>query len=165
MEKCGTDNFPMTYFPLTPSLCCCHFNVLSLFLWFLWIQETIYLVEGTGKDEDDTSGVVSTLRVRCLTEALPETRFHRLLHKGKFSEAEQFANLFGLDLQVSRESDFRGGHTSHAYFFVSKVLSCREFSLKMSRTLSKIHDLVAWIPPCTVSCPAPSNLPSSPGPL
>ncbi|KAJ8049106.1 Kinetochore-associated protein 1 [Holothuria leucospilota] len=62
--------------------------------------ETIYLVEGTGKDEDDTSGIVSTLRVRCLTEALPETRFHRLLHKGKFSEAEQFANLFGLDLQL-----------------------------------------------------------------
>ncbi|PIK62718.1 putative kinetochore-associated protein 1, partial [Apostichopus japonicus] len=64
--------------------------------------ETIYMIEGTSKygDEDVDNREVSTLRVRCLTEALPETRFHRLLHLSKFGEAEEFAKLFGLDLQM-----------------------------------------------------------------
>uniref|UniRef100_A0A670KE02 Kinetochore associated 1 n=1 Tax=Podarcis muralis TaxID=64176 RepID=A0A670KE02_PODMU len=42
---------------------------------------------------------VSLLVLRCLTEALPENRLSRLLHKHKFTEAENFAVQFGLDVE------------------------------------------------------------------
>ena len=61
-------------------------------------QEPIFLLEGSY--EEYLSDVISTLRVRCLTEALPETRFNRLLHKKKFEEAEKFARQFQLDVEV-----------------------------------------------------------------
>ena len=44
--------------------------------------------------------LVTSLRVRCLSEAQPETRFARMLHKKLFEEAEQFAKTFGLDVEV-----------------------------------------------------------------
>uniref|UniRef100_A0A2K6EHY1 Kinetochore associated 1 n=1 Tax=Propithecus coquereli TaxID=379532 RepID=A0A2K6EHY1_PROCO len=43
---------------------------------------------------------VSVLVVRCLTEALPENRLSRLLHKHRFAEAESFAIQFGLDVEL-----------------------------------------------------------------
>ncbi|XP_022097333.1 kinetochore-associated protein 1-like [Acanthaster planci] len=66
-------------------------------------QETIFLIEGAYDSDEDhqvPTDLISTLRVRCLTEALPETRFHRLLHKQKFEEALQFARLFKLDEEL-----------------------------------------------------------------
>ncbi|XP_033110823.1 kinetochore-associated protein 1-like [Anneissia japonica] len=63
----------------------------------LYTQEMIFLIEGASERDEDT---VSSLRVRCLTEALPETRFQRLLHKHKFEEAEKFARLFNLDVEL-----------------------------------------------------------------
>uniref|UniRef100_A0A3Q1C0R7 RZZ complex subunit KNTC1/ROD C-terminal domain-containing protein n=1 Tax=Amphiprion ocellaris TaxID=80972 RepID=A0A3Q1C0R7_AMPOC len=53
--------------------------------------DTIYLVEGIC----ETSVVV-----RCFTEALPENRLSRLLHKHMFEEAEKFAITFELDLEL-----------------------------------------------------------------
>ncbi|XP_072031588.1 kinetochore-associated protein 1-like [Amphiura filiformis] len=61
-------------------------------------QEPIFLLEGSF--EEFLSDTISTLRVRCLTEALPETRFNRLLHKKKFDEAEKFAHQFQLDVEL-----------------------------------------------------------------
>ncbi|XP_048586472.1 kinetochore-associated protein 1 isoform X2 [Nematostella vectensis] len=59
-------------------------------------QETIYFIEGIlDRDEDSTA-----LRIRCLTESLPENRLFRLLHKGKFDEAEKFARQFNLDEEL-----------------------------------------------------------------
>uniref|UniRef100_A0A8C5KSQ6 Kinetochore associated 1 n=1 Tax=Jaculus jaculus TaxID=51337 RepID=A0A8C5KSQ6_JACJA len=43
---------------------------------------------------------VSVLVLRYLTEALPENRLSRLLHKHRFAEAESFAIQFGLDVEV-----------------------------------------------------------------
>nr|XP_006814292.1 PREDICTED: kinetochore-associated protein 1-like [Saccoglossus kowalevskii] len=65
-------------------------------------QDTIFLIEGVRSDDDfdNDNGLVATLRVRCLTEALPDTRFHRLLHKKRFEEAIQFAQQFGQDVQL-----------------------------------------------------------------
>ncbi|CAH1264282.1 KNTC1 [Branchiostoma lanceolatum] len=67
-------------------------------------QETIFVIEGAHKDDvEDTSSsdaVVSTLRVRCLTEALPDTRFHRLLHKKQYEEALKFAQSYELDVEL-----------------------------------------------------------------
>ncbi|XP_041477806.1 kinetochore-associated protein 1-like isoform X2 [Lytechinus variegatus] len=62
-------------------------------------QDSIFLVEGRNEDEDESS-LVSMLMIRCLMEALPETRFHRLLHKKEFEEAEKFAKLFSLDTEL-----------------------------------------------------------------
>jgi len=66
-------------------------------------QESIYFIEGVdGNLNDRTSdiGRISCLRIRSLTEALPENRLSRLLHKQKFDEAERFAKQFNLDVEL-----------------------------------------------------------------
>ncbi|XP_016074523.1 PREDICTED: kinetochore-associated protein 1 isoform X2 [Miniopterus natalensis] len=63
--------------------------------------DTIYLLEGISKNDPDPSeDSVSVLVLRCLTEALPENRLSRLLHKHRFAEAESFAIQFGLDVEL-----------------------------------------------------------------
>ncbi|XP_043924844.1 kinetochore-associated protein 1 [Protopterus annectens] len=63
-------------------------------------MDTIYLLEGVYEDRSRSNGVVSMVVMRCLTEALPENRLSRLLHKRKFKEAEAFAIHFGLDVEL-----------------------------------------------------------------
>uniref|UniRef100_A0A8C6D1S9 Kinetochore associated 1 n=1 Tax=Moschus moschiferus TaxID=68415 RepID=A0A8C6D1S9_MOSMO len=63
--------------------------------------DTIYLLEGICKNDPSLSEeLVSVLALRCLTEALPENRLSRLLHKHRFAEAESFAIQFGLDVEL-----------------------------------------------------------------
>ncbi|CAH1790791.1 unnamed protein product [Owenia fusiformis] len=69
--------------------------------------ENIYVVEGVS-DEEGNSDLISTLRLRCLSEAMPDTRLNRILHKKQFNEAEQFAKQFGLDVELVYKV-----HTSH----------------------------------------------------
>ncbi|XP_006894765.1 PREDICTED: kinetochore-associated protein 1 [Elephantulus edwardii] len=64
-------------------------------------SDTIYLLEGICKDNPKLSeDSASVLVLRCLTEALPENRLSRLLHKHRFAEAESFAIQFGLDVEL-----------------------------------------------------------------
>ncbi|KFO23532.1 Kinetochore-associated protein 1 [Fukomys damarensis] len=63
--------------------------------------DTIYLLEGIYKSDPKFSeDSVSVLVLRYLTEALPENRLSRLLHKHRFAEAESFAIQFGLDVEL-----------------------------------------------------------------
>ncbi|XP_075033881.1 kinetochore-associated protein 1 [Mixophyes fleayi] len=64
-------------------------------------MDTIYLLEGIyDHNERSPECSVTVLAMRCLTEALPENRLSRLLHKHKFEEAEKFAIQFGLDVEL-----------------------------------------------------------------
>ncbi|XP_012664469.2 kinetochore-associated protein 1 [Otolemur garnettii] len=64
-------------------------------------SDTIYLLEGICKNDPTLSeDLISVLVLRCLTEALPENRLSRLLHKHRFAEAESFAIQFGLDIEL-----------------------------------------------------------------
>ncbi|NXU55081.1 KNTC1 protein, partial [Turnix velox] len=63
--------------------------------------DTIYFLEGIhGKHQKPSEGPISIVVMRILTEALPENRLSRLLHKHKFTEAENFALQFGLDVEL-----------------------------------------------------------------
>uniref|UniRef100_A0A8C4YRG4 Kinetochore associated 1 n=1 Tax=Gopherus evgoodei TaxID=1825980 RepID=A0A8C4YRG4_9SAUR len=63
--------------------------------------DTIYFLEGINENHQKSpEGPVSVLVLRSLTEALPENRLSRLLHKHKFTEAENFAIQFGLDVEL-----------------------------------------------------------------
>uniref|UniRef100_A0ABM5F2B4 Kinetochore-associated protein 1 isoform X2 n=1 Tax=Pogona vitticeps TaxID=103695 RepID=A0ABM5F2B4_9SAUR len=63
--------------------------------------DTIYFLEGMcGNTQMPCDVLISFLVMRCLTEALPENRLSRLLHKQKFTEAENFAVQFGLDVEL-----------------------------------------------------------------
>ncbi|KAF7240771.1 Kinetochore-associated protein 1 [Varanus komodoensis] len=63
--------------------------------------DTIYFLEGMFENNQKSSDVpISFLVMRCLTEALPENRLSRLLHKHKFTEAENFAVQFGLEIEL-----------------------------------------------------------------
>uniref|UniRef100_A0A8C3LFC5 Kinetochore associated 1 n=1 Tax=Chrysolophus pictus TaxID=9089 RepID=A0A8C3LFC5_CHRPC len=55
---------------------------------------------GTVRLDLYTEGPVSVVVMRSLTEALPENRLSRLLHKHRFTEAESFAIQFGLDVEL-----------------------------------------------------------------
>ncbi|XP_041792351.1 kinetochore-associated protein 1 isoform X1 [Chelmon rostratus] len=64
-------------------------------------MDTFYLVEGICENPESSRGEpVSSVVVRCFTEALPENRLSRLLHKHMFEEAEKFAIAFELDLEL-----------------------------------------------------------------
>ncbi|XP_034727450.1 kinetochore-associated protein 1 isoform X2 [Etheostoma cragini] len=63
-------------------------------------MDTIYLVEGICENPESRGEPLSSVVVRCFTEALPENRLSRLLHKHMFEEAEQFAITFELDLEL-----------------------------------------------------------------
>ncbi|NWR30046.1 KNTC1 protein, partial [Tachuris rubrigastra] len=63
--------------------------------------DTIYFLEGIHeKHQMPSQDPVSIVVMRSLTEALPENRLSRLLHKRKFTEAENFALQFGLDVEL-----------------------------------------------------------------
>uniref|UniRef100_A0A8C9YCM8 Kinetochore associated 1 n=1 Tax=Sander lucioperca TaxID=283035 RepID=A0A8C9YCM8_SANLU len=61
-------------------------------------MDTLYLLEGICENPERSP--LSSVVVRCFTEALPENRLSRLLHKHMFEEAEQFAITFELDLEL-----------------------------------------------------------------
>ncbi|XP_020511565.2 kinetochore-associated protein 1 [Labrus bergylta] len=63
-------------------------------------MDTIYLVEGICENPESRGEPISSVVVRCFTEALPENRLSRLLHKHMFEEAEKFAIAFELDLEL-----------------------------------------------------------------
>ncbi|KAM6931090.1 kinetochore-associated protein 1 [Xenentodon cancila] len=63
-------------------------------------MDTIYLVEGVCENPESRGEPITSVVVRCLTEALPENRLSRLLHKHMFEEAEMFAIRFELDLEL-----------------------------------------------------------------
>ncbi|XP_047447768.1 kinetochore-associated protein 1 [Mugil cephalus] len=63
-------------------------------------MDTIYLVEGICENPDSRGDPIASVVVRCFTEALPENRLSRLLHKHMFEEAEKFAITFELDLEL-----------------------------------------------------------------
>ncbi|NXM91499.1 KNTC1 protein, partial [Oenanthe oenanthe] len=66
----------------------------------IW-TDTIYFLEGIHeKHQMPSEDPVSIVVMRSLTEALPENRLSRLLHKHKFTEAENFATQFGLDVEL-----------------------------------------------------------------
>uniref|UniRef100_A0A7M4F2G5 Kinetochore associated 1 n=1 Tax=Crocodylus porosus TaxID=8502 RepID=A0A7M4F2G5_CROPO len=63
--------------------------------------DIIYFLEGIPENRQKSpEGSVSVVVMRSLTEALPENRLSRLLHKHKFTEAENFAIQFGLDVEL-----------------------------------------------------------------
>ncbi|NWV38838.1 KNTC1 protein, partial [Grantiella picta] len=63
--------------------------------------DTIYFLEGIHeKHQMPAEAPVSIVVMRSLTEALPENRLSRLLHKHRFTEAESFAIQFGLDVEL-----------------------------------------------------------------
>ncbi|KAJ0067724.1 hypothetical protein NL108_010031, partial [Boleophthalmus pectinirostris] len=63
-------------------------------------MDTFYLVEGICENPESRGQPISSLAVRCFTEALPENRLSRLLHKHMFEEAEKFAIAFELDVEL-----------------------------------------------------------------
>ncbi|CAJ1068194.1 kinetochore-associated protein 1 [Xyrichtys novacula] len=63
-------------------------------------MDAIYLVEGICENPENHGQPVSSVVIRCFTEALPENRLSRLLHKHMFEEAEKFAIAFELDLEL-----------------------------------------------------------------
>ena len=67
------------------------------FFYLFSLKETLVFVEAVC---DSSSDVPSSLRVRSLVETEPESRYSRMLNRGRFTEAESLAKLYDLDLKV-----------------------------------------------------------------
>ncbi|KAL4233776.1 Kinetochore-associated protein 1 [Mactra antiquata] len=61
-------------------------------------QDVLFFSEFSGNNENTES--LTSLKFRSLSETDPETRLYRILQKNKFDEAEKFANLFQLDMEL-----------------------------------------------------------------
>ncbi|KAG8146029.1 hypothetical protein E2320_012452 [Naja naja] len=103
--------------------------------------DTIYFMEGMYENNQKSSAdPVSFLLMRSLTEALPENRLSRLLHKHKFAEAESFALQFGLEIELVykvKVNTILKGLASDGYEDQSAWL---KLVLQAKETLNKIKD-------------------------
>uniref|UniRef100_U3K386 Kinetochore associated 1 n=1 Tax=Ficedula albicollis TaxID=59894 RepID=U3K386_FICAL len=84
--------------PTMQQLYCLEVSLISSLVQSGIWTDTIYFLEGI--HEKPSEDPVSIVVMRSLTEALPENRLSRLLHKHKFTEAENFATQFGLDVEL-----------------------------------------------------------------
>ncbi|ORX95635.1 hypothetical protein K493DRAFT_371980 [Basidiobolus meristosporus CBS 931.73] len=64
-------------------------------------SDSIYFIEGVLEAAGDGAESISHMFVRSLSETLPLTRFQQLILNRKYTEAEAFAEQYGLDLQVA----------------------------------------------------------------
>ncbi|XP_068167481.1 kinetochore-associated protein 1 [Antennarius striatus] len=102
LTKQGTSQINSVQIRLLPSMTICYsldVSSVSCLVQTKMNMDAIYLIEGICEDPEREEPVSSVL-VRCFTEALPENRLSRLLHKHMFEEAERFAITFELDLEL-----------------------------------------------------------------
>ncbi|XP_038618823.1 kinetochore-associated protein 1 [Tachyglossus aculeatus] len=104
--------------------------------------DTIYLLEGIYENDKSSESSVSVLVLRCLTEALPENRLSRLLHKRKFAEAENFAIQFGLDIELvyKVKSNAILERLASSSVAVGRQSTCQELVEEAKENLRKIQD-------------------------
>lgn len=74
-------------------------------------QESMWMVEGKHLETENMA-----FQIRCLSPTLPLNRFYNLLHKQRFDEAMELAQLFGLDLEMVHRVKVKpcSSHRAHA---------------------------------------------------
>lgn len=93
---CGTARRLEIYsFPALVMLYALEVNETCHLMTFSDHLEDFWVVEGFS----DCSDTVNELRVRSITEVVPENQLMKLINKNKFEEAENFARLFDLSLE------------------------------------------------------------------
>ncbi|KAL3872886.1 hypothetical protein ACJMK2_036067 [Sinanodonta woodiana] len=65
------------------------------------LQDNLYVSECASEESNPKS--ITQIRFRCLTESDPSTRLSRILYKNKFEEAEAFAKMYQLDIELVRQ--------------------------------------------------------------
>ncbi|KAK3578691.1 hypothetical protein CHS0354_008549 [Potamilus streckersoni] len=65
------------------------------------LQDNLYVSECAYEASNPKS--ITQVRFRCLTESDPSTRLSRILYKNKFEEAEDFAKMYQLDIELVRQ--------------------------------------------------------------
>ncbi|XP_050045443.2 kinetochore-associated protein 1 [Dermacentor andersoni] len=92
--------------------------------------ENFWIVEGFSDNEEALTG----LRVRTISEALPENHLMKLINKNKFSEAEEFAKLFNLSVEEVHW---------HHLLYILKSLSIRltDASMDEEDELKLVHEV------------------------
>lgn len=100
-------------------------------------QEDFSIVEGV---PDGDQGDIIELRIRIVSEVLPETQLAKLIGKRQFSEAEEFAKLFHLSVEEV--------HWNHLLFLLDQ-LSCHQTPLEEvteEKLVDEVCILVAKLP-------------------
>ncbi|KAL1437121.1 hypothetical protein MTO96_049113 [Rhipicephalus appendiculatus] len=119
-------------------------------LYALEVNETCYMMPFCGSLDDfwivegfsDNEETLTELRVRTISEALPENHLMKLINKNKFAEAEKFAELFNLSIEEVHW---------HHLIYILKDLGTRltDASMDEDNELKLVHeacDLVKMLP-------------------
>ncbi|CAN8021718.1 hypothetical protein HPB47_009711 [Ixodes persulcatus] len=107
---------------------------------FCWLatvghdQEDFCIVEGTA---DKDWGGIAELRVRVVSEALPEQRLAKLIGKQKFLEAEEFARLYELPLEEV--------HWNHLLFVLDELGGLRQSPLDETSERARLEEAYSLI--------------------
>ncbi|KAM7302442.1 kinetochore-associated protein 1 [Ixodes scapularis] len=123
----------------------CRYSTLELlysleveeFCWLATVghdQEDFCIVEGTA--EKDWGGIAE-LRVRVVSEALPEQRLAKLIGKQKFLEAEEFARLYKLPLEEV--------HWNHLLFVLDELGGLRQSPLDETSERARLEEAYSLI--------------------
>uniref|UniRef100_UPI00358F6F97 kinetochore-associated protein 1-like n=2 Tax=Myxine glutinosa TaxID=7769 RepID=UPI00358F6F97 len=118
-------------------------------------QDIIHFIEGNyDRDCRPPTGCASSLHLRCLTEALPENRLSRLLHKHEFEEAETFAIEFGLAVELVYKMKLNV--LVEKLQMISPTVRLQKIWLdyveEACRTLQKIQDISFIVHYCLDTC-------------
>lgn len=89
-------NFEIYSFPEFAVLYALEVNELCHMMTFSGCLDVFWLVEGFASKERD---IVTELRIRSISEALPENQLMKLIRKNKFEDAKKFAQLFDLPIE------------------------------------------------------------------
>ncbi|KAI0223217.1 hypothetical protein LSAT2_025561 [Lamellibrachia satsuma] len=103
MDQDGACSLQICSLPRLEPVCRLQLNKTAWLVSCPSSQESVLLVEGAAEETSslgDHGDLIENLKVCCLTETLPETRFYKLLSKKLFDGAESFAKLFNLDVEL-----------------------------------------------------------------
>ncbi|KAG1667398.1 Kinetochore-associated protein 1 [Nymphon striatum] len=114
-------------------------------------NDEIYIIEGVSSDDSE---FIDSLRIRTITEALPECRLMQLLHKRKFTEAEDFAQTFSLDLQMIYKARINYLLESLSPWRIDSLQmdEVNDFHNQMMSCLGKITDINFIVESCIRTC-------------
>ncbi|XP_065204006.1 kinetochore-associated protein 1 [Planococcus citri] len=108
------------------------------------LDDLLYL-EGQKKDAE----TLGSIHLKLVSESQPEYRLERILRRGKFEEAEEFARSFNLDIEIVYKAHLKTLSNDIQPWSSGKV-SLEESSAKFKDLLKKVKD-IEFVAQCAVN--------------
>lgn len=108
------------------------------------LDDLLYLEGQVNKETPADSKAVSSIHLKVISESQPEYRLERMLRRGKFEEAEEFARSFSLDVEIVYKAHLQTLSNDIQPWSTGKT-SLEESSNKFKSLLHKIKVREKWL--------------------